>query len=610
MKLLIILIAALLYAQINVCVDKSFKWDLPKPFVKKSIEECDFQNSFSILKYSYLPLIIENNLSVITGIGEGKTYIISHKNLSHLRVVANPNLPVKIFFKVIGDKVKYVNADIEDFKQGRVDAIVSEKFIKIPNAYYYDLSKLGIVYNKYYLVSNCKFLHSHREEASYLSVFFPKIRLNDFIYLTALYLGKNIELSPIYDDFAKELITKKLRVALTPFWPPFDMEIDKELQGIGVDFWKLIAKKAGLEYQFIKENVWIKILNGIKEKKYDITPNTSQTQERKKYAVFSIPYVEFPFAIACKNDQKIEKIEDIKSLAVGYNYTAHKVMKAHYPNMNFVTAKSVIDAFKAVEEGKAQCVVDVLPTVVWLINQNHIGDMRVFFKTPFTFKLQVMLRKDLVGIRDKINKAINEISVYEKNRIISKYIGEPLENRRFPYKFIIILLVVIIAAILYKVKNYKKKSEIDGLTQIYNRHTVEEIFKELIREKSGSVIFFDIDHFKKINDTHGHDKGDEVLKKLAKIVKEIVGKNALFGRWGGEEFVLILPEIDYYKAILLAEQIRKKIENTDFGGLKVTISLGVSDFKAGERVDDVMLRADVALYSAKEEGRNQVKGIK
>jgi polar amino acid transport system substrate-binding protein len=164
--------------------------------------------------------------------------------------------------------------------------------------------------------------------------------------------------------------------------------------------------------------------------------------------------------------------------------------------------------------------------------------------------------------------------------------------------------------VLYKARNYKTISEFDALTRIYNRGTIEKILHKKIKETDGSIIFFDIDHFKQVNDTYGHEKGDTVLVRLAEIISKNIRKSDFFGRWGGEEFVIVLPNAPFEAAYKIAEKLRKIIEKSDLEGLKVTISAGVTEFKKGENENDVINRVDEALYEAKNNGRNQVKGKK
>jgi two-component system, cell cycle response regulator len=159
---------------------------------------------------------------------------------------------------------------------------------------------------------------------------------------------------------------------------------------------------------------------------------------------------------------------------------------------------------------------------------------------------------------------------------------------------------------------------VDGLTQIFNkRYFQESIEREIARalryRREMSLVMFDIDHFKSINDTHGHLAGDSVLKVLALTVKNKIRREDLFARYGGEEFAIVLPEIDGHNAHQFSEKIRRIVETTDFRfeGVKmdVTISLGVAALDQ-ETTDSAGLikRADERLYEAKNAGRNCVRG--
>jgi diguanylate cyclase (GGDEF)-like protein len=125
--------------------------------------------------------------------------------------------------------------------------------------------------------------------------------------------------------------------------------------------------------------------------------------------------------------------------------------------------------------------------------------------------------------------------------------------------------------------------------------------------KKFSVIMFDVDFFKKINDTFGHEKGDEVLFEIAEIVKKELRNVDLIFRYGGEEFIIILPETDLKKAVEIAERIKKRIENHKFLiNRKITVSMGVTEYKKGENKKDLIKRVDNYLYEAKRTGRNKV----
>jgi diguanylate cyclase (GGDEF)-like protein len=158
---------------------------------------------------------------------------------------------------------------------------------------------------------------------------------------------------------------------------------------------------------------------------------------------------------------------------------------------------------------------------------------------------------------------------------------------------------------------------VDGLTQVYNkRYFMETLERELGRStryrRELSLVMFDIDHFKKINDTYGHLAGDQVLKTLALTVKGRIRREDIPARYGGEEFAIVLPEIDGANARQFAEKIRRLVETTDFffEGTKidVTISMGVATLD-NDTTDAAALikRADEHLYEAKRAGRNCVR---
>ena len=158
----------------------------------------------------------------------------------------------------------------------------------------------------------------------------------------------------------------------------------------------------------------------------------------------------------------------------------------------------------------------------------------------------------------------------------------------------------------------------DGLTQVYNkRYFLELLEKEISRAirygRSLSLIMFDIDHFKQINDTYGHLAGDAVLKQLAQVIKAKIRREDIIGRYGGEEFGIILPEINKHNAIRTAEKIRRLVESTVFMFedtlIPVTISLGVASLEDEPLTpEELIKRADSKLYEAKRSGRNRVCG--
>ncbi len=167
-------------------------------------------------------------------------------------------------------------------------------------------------------------------------------------------------------------------------------------------------------------------------------------------------------------------------------------------------------------------------------------------------------------------------------------------------------------------KELERRATHDGLTGVYNRTAIMELLsKELQRAMRGggmpvSTILLDIDHFKRINDSYGHQAGDAVLCEMTRRIEEVMRPYDVIGRYGGEEFLFVLSNCDSTQGRTVAERIRSACGDSpiQIGDklVSVTVSLGVAEaIPIGVSVDDLIFRADMVLYRAKAEGRNQVK---
>ncbi|QOP45092.1 diguanylate cyclase [Sulfurimonas paralvinellae] len=161
-------------------------------------------------------------------------------------------------------------------------------------------------------------------------------------------------------------------------------------------------------------------------------------------------------------------------------------------------------------------------------------------------------------------------------------------------------------------KRLKNLATIDTLTKVLNRYAIDKEIDYSIslaqrHELSFSILMLDIDHFKTINDQFGHYIGDVVLKAMTKVVQKNIRKVDKFGRWGGEEFIIILHGTSQKKALKKAQEVREFIQNNIIDDIyKITASIGVTSFKEEDTKASLLARVDEALYKAKEQGRNKV----
>ncbi len=186
--------------------------------------------------------------------------------------------------------------------------------------------------------------------------------------------------------------------------------------------------------------------------------------------------------------------------------------------------------------------------------------------------------------------------------------GKILKSLAFIFSFIIKEEI--------KIKKLFERAVRDHLTNLYNRYFLEEEGKrEIERAKRYrypvSVIMFDLDDFKRVNDTYGHQEGDKVLVKFAKILRSRIRSTDIPVRYGGEEFLVLLPNTTYREAVLVAERIRKVMEEVTFRfgteEMRITVSAGVASCEPEDcSLDTLIYRADKAMYRAKREGKNRV----
>ncbi len=155
----------------------------------------------------------------------------------------------------------------------------------------------------------------------------------------------------------------------------------------------------------------------------------------------------------------------------------------------------------------------------------------------------------------------------------------------------------------------------DALTGLYNRGHMTELLQLAVdrQQRTGetfSFVMFDLDFFKRVNDTHGHGVGDDVLRAFASVATSILRKSDVLARWGGEEFVAICPHSDDPHALVGVERLLKEWSNTEVSPqapqLRVSFSAGITTYRPDESIDDALGRADQALYAAKGQGRNRI----
>lgn len=220
-------------------------------------------------------------------------------------------------------------------------------------------------------------------------------------------------------------------------------------------------------------------------------------------------------------------------------------------------------------------------------------------------KLEIQFKKDYMKYATQL---------YERDELKSKEQQRKINMLILIFSIIILLLILI--SRMKVIKLLKKSNFIDGMTNLYNRKYLDyyiEKNKKNFNHKKVSIILIDIDYFKKYNDNYGHIKGDEIIKEVSNSLKNSIKDQGMVIRYGGEEMVLILPEVSIDNAKVIAEKIQESIRGKQIEHkyseicdiLTVSIGIYTNEFSQNEGIYKMIDNADKALYSAKNKGRNR-----
>ncbi len=434
---------------------------------------------------------------------------------------------------------------------------------------------------------------------------------------------------------------KELTVCISPDWPsPFHFIDEKgNHQGIAIDYLDILKSRMGIHFSMLKTSSWNETLDLIKKERCDIVPLAIKTNSKKGLLSFTEPYLNFPIVITTRNDVSfVDGAPDIgdKPVVILKDHYLQYFLEEKSYNFNVEQVESSEEALRRVSSGEFFAFIDSLPSMVHSLQMSQYNkELKISGKLTKDLHIQVGIKSRDKILSSVVSKFFHNITHKERQQISDKWF--PVEfAKKTDYVLIIkftIFFIVILATLLYwnrkitqnnrllqraeqEIKHQnillEKAASIDTLTQLYNRSKIDKLLQHHIDHyvtcgQHFGICLLDIDFFKKINDTYGHQFGDEVLVTLAQELVAHTRTSDAIGRWGGEEFLIIFPQITGDNLEALAEKLRIQIKELSFDKHgHITISLGITMSKEGDTVFSLIKRADNALYKAKRSGRDCV----
>ncbi len=466
------------------------------------------------------------------------------------------------------------------------------------------------------------------KQLKYIGLLAEEEELSTFLFDDALReLGHGVTFT---DEQMHYMVNKKqIHLCIDPDWMPLEAIKDGKHIGISADVINKFRTQLPIPIILIPTQDWMGSLTKGKSRECDILTLAAFTEERAQYMDFTRSYIDLPFVMATKMNtifiNDISEVKDEKLGVVRGNVIGER-LREKLPDINIVDVASVSEGLAKVESGELYGFVDNLMVIANSIQKDFTGLLKVSSRVDESVKFAIATRNDQPELHQIFEILINNLTEGELQIIYNKWIAavalDQQNDYSYAWKFLAVIFLILSSYIFHYTKLKKLNDSLltlsttDKLTGLYNRLKTDAVLSEKKAEFDRyetqlSVILIDIDYFKRINDNYGHLIGDSVLIEFATIIKQNIRTTDYVGRWGGEEFLIICPNIKLNEAMALANKLLDKIRKHAFSEVvNITASAGVNCFTENKSLEATIHDADQALYQSKENGRDQVTVFK
>jgi diguanylate cyclase (GGDEF)-like protein len=430
-----------------------------------------------------------------------------------------------------------------------------------------------------------------------------------------------------------------VKVGINKSWRPVEF-IDEtgDAKGINADVLNIISQKTGMNFSFHAYDNWSEMLQGLLDKEIDLLGSATESKERKKSIAFTDSYWDTPWVVIHQRQKKSAlKLNDFygKELAIVKGYHLANIIQKEHPNIILKIVDNHEEGIKAVQQGIVQGLIENIASASELIRRESLITLYMSVVDEFNIdKNSFGVRKDWPELTNIINKALITISEHERQTIYEKWFGINLETGfdkdivlRLSVQIGVIILTIIIVIVVWNRRLYveiqtrksleqkmKHMATHDELTGLANRVLLKDRINTAInfhqrQSLHMALLFIDLDGFKSINDTYGHDVGDELLIQVADKLAQCVRKSDTIVRFWGDEFVLLLTGLhNKEEAAFIAEKVLKLVQQPfqlSVAQANIGCSIGIAMYPDDAKTDtDLLKEADRLMYKVKAAGKN------
>lgn len=433
-----------------------------------------------------------------------------------------------------------------------------------------------------------------------------------------------VALTPIELAYLRD--HKKVTLCVDPDWVPYE-QIDASGRHVGIaaDLLALVADRTGIQFELVRTSDWNESLALSKSGQCKVLSFLNQTPERSEWLIFTSPLFSDPNVFITREEHHFisdPAALEHESIVFPEGTAMEGLIRERYPNLEIKLVRSEDEAMKMVSSRRSSMTMRSLMVAAYTIRKNGLFNLKIAGQLPMYMNhLRIGVSKNDVTLRNILDKGVMSITPQERGRVVNQHISINVQSAINPMWFLLGGGFAAIGAAFWGYWTYRLRrlnavllhiSNTDKLTGLANRQKLSGDMSEAMlrahqRERPLSVLLLDVDNFKNVNDTFGHLAGDGVLQALSALAVDVLRPQDIAGRWGGEEFLVLLPEADAGEAREIAEKLRRRIEEFSFADdLHCTVSIGLAVMRPHDTQDSLIHRADTALYHAKRLGKNRV----